>query len=205
MWTRILLLLIGYAFGLIQTGYFCGKHLGQDLKKAGSGNTGATNAMRVLGVKAGLLVYAGDMLKALIPCLVVKLIFQHQSVMYPYIGWTGLGVILGNNYPFYLKFNGGKAVAAASGVALALDVRLFALAIALFAVVVLLTRFVSVGSMVALVGAWIMSLWILKHPGLEFRILFALVVLLPVVRHHSNISRLMKGTENRMSFGGKKR
>ena len=129
---RLLFIPFGYLFGLFQTGHFYGKLVHRDLHKEGSGNTGATNALRVLGVKGGLIVFFFDALKAFIPCFIVKMVFKDDPMKYIYLMYTAIGVVLGNDYPFYLKFKGGKGVAACFGWFLALDWRMALLGISLF-------------------------------------------------------------------------
>ena len=107
---RIICLIIGYAFGLFQTGYFVGKLNHVDIRKTGSGNSGSTNALRVLGVKAGLMTFAGDVLKCVLPILLVRQIFSGSDCLPLLAMYTGAGATLGHNYPFYLKFKGGKGL-----------------------------------------------------------------------------------------------
>ena len=122
---RILLLIIGYFIGNIETGYIFGKLNKMDIRNYGSGNAGATNTLRVLGPKAGLIVFLGDFCKSLIPCLVVRYIFRDNvSLSYVYMLYIGLGVVLGHNFPFYLGFKGGKGVASTAGIIMALDYRI---------------------------------------------------------------------------------
>ena len=119
---RLICLVIGYAFGLFQTGYIYGKLHGIDIRKEGSGNAGTTNALRVLGKKAGIITYIGDMVKAVLAAMVVRLIFgqSHADIIMVLVLYSGIGVILGHNFPFYLGFKGGKGIAASSGVIVAL-------------------------------------------------------------------------------------
>lgn len=208
---RVLFIVVGYLFGLFQTGYFYGKKTGTDLKKSGSGNTGATNALRVMGLKGGLIVFFGDALKALIPCLIVRLIFKDQGILaYTYMAWTGLGVELGNNFPCYLNFNGGKGVAALSGIGLAWSFIAWGSLMAFFFILAFATRFVSLASVltcILLIGteflygkiAWGEAMF--SAPAVEFYIIMAVIAVLVIVRHKSNIKRLLNGTENR--FGKK--
>ena len=76
---RMICLAVGYVFGLFQTGYLYGRKQGVDIRKEGSGNSGATNSLRVFGIKAGVIVFAGDMLKTLIPCLIALAIFRESA------------------------------------------------------------------------------------------------------------------------------
>ena len=107
---RVYCVLIGYVFGLFQTAYFYGKCKGIDIRQVGSGNAGTTNTLRVLGTKAGLIVLAGDILKTMAAILIVKLLFKntYPNIIYLLMLYTAMGAILGHNYPFYLKFKGGK-------------------------------------------------------------------------------------------------
>ena len=117
-------LLIGYGFGCFSTGYFVGKLNGRDIRSEGSGNIGTTNALRTMGVRGGGLTFAGDLLKAFIPTLAVRLIFcanmgYEADLTYLMTLFTGLGVVIGHNFPFYLNFKGGKGIAVSAAVIIA--------------------------------------------------------------------------------------
>lgn len=207
---RILCLLAGYAFGLIQTGYLYGRLNGIDIRRHGSGNSGTTNALRVLGKKAGLIVFIGDFLKTLIPCAAVRLLFREDMAAgYLLSLYTGFGVILGHNYPFYLKFRGGKGIAATAGILTALDWRLMLICLAAFVLVVAVSRFVSLGSLVVSVIflAWnVLMAGQYQIPGnrtAEYYIVAAAISGMAFWRHRANIVRLVKGQENKL-WGGKK-
>ena len=207
---RLLFVVIGYAFGLFQTGYIYGKIVHRDLKKEGSGNTGATNALRVLGVKGGLIVFFFDALKAFIPCFVVKMIFKDDPMKYVYLMYTAIGVSLGNDYPFFLKFRGGKGVAACFGWFVAFDWRIALIAISLFFILAFSTRYVSISSISAalfaliLVPVFVRLGWItIEANYAEVLILISIAQAILIVRHSENIKRLINGTENR--FGSKKK
>lgn len=204
---RILLLIIGYFIGNIETGYIFGKIHKMDIRNYGSGNAGATNTLRVLGAKAGLVVFLGDFCKSLIPCLVVRFIFRDNvSLSYIYMLYIGLGVVLGHNFPFYLGFKGGKGVASTAGIILALDIRIAVVCLIVFIITVAITRYVSLGSifvMIILIG---MSHFLVKFSygfgdgasPMEFRLLTAAVGLLSIFMHRANIKRLLGGTENKI-------
>lgn len=204
---RILLLIIGYFIGNIETGYIFGKIHKMDIRNYGSGNAGATNTLRVLGAKAGLVVFLGDFCKSLIPCLAVRFIFRDNvSLSYIYMLYIGLGVVLGHNFPFYLGFKGGKGVASTAGIIMALDVRIAVVCLIVFIITVAITRYVSLGSifvMIILIG---MSHFFVKFSygfgegasPMEFRILTAAVGLLSIFMHRANIKRLLGGTENKI-------
>ena len=118
---RILCLLTGYVFGLFQTGYLYGKMHHIDIRQYGSGNSGTTNALRVMGKKAGLLVFMGDFLKTVFACLLVRLVMKGDPSVDLYVLYAGLGVVLGHNFPFYLHFKGGKGIASMAGILVSLS------------------------------------------------------------------------------------
>ena len=204
---RILILIIGYFIGNIETGYIFGKIHKMDIRNYGSGNAGATNTLRVLGAKAGLVVFLGDFCKSLIPCLVVRFIFRDNvSLSYIYMLYIGLGVVLGHNFPFYLGFKGGKGVASTAGIIMALDIRIAVVCLIVFIITVAITRYVSLGSifvMIILIG---MSHFFVKFSygfgegasPMEFRLLTAAIGLLSIFMHRANIKRLLGGTENKI-------
>ena len=121
---RILCLAIGYVFGLFQTAYIYGKMHGIDIRQHGSGNAGTTNTLRVLGTKAGLIVFAGDVLKCVCAIVACSLLFgkNHPDMIYLLKLYAAAGAILGHNFPFYLGFKGGKGIAATAGLILAFTI-----------------------------------------------------------------------------------
>lgn len=209
---RIIALLIGYGFGLFQTGYLYGKSKGIDIRQQGSGNAGTTNSLRVLGWKAGIITFAGDLLKAVFAVLLVKLIFHgtygaDTKVLELY---AGFGTVLGHNFPCYLQFRGGKGIACTTGVILAVCPPAVICCAVGFLIIVGITRYVSVGS-IFLVSAYLVQAIIFGQIGwlkisgasrIEFYILSACFTGMAIWRHRANIVRLMNGTENK--FGTKK-
>ena len=207
---RLLCLAVGYIFGLFQTGFIYGRSHGIDIRNYGSGNSGTTNALRVLGVKAGLIVFIGDFLKTVIPCLIARYLLGGQEGMgYVYMLYAGFGVILGHNFPFYLGFKGGKGIAATAGIIFSIDWRLTVICLSCFILLVAVTRYVSLGSLVVSV---ILLVWDAVQnlrgaygliPGrLEFTAVTAVITVMAFWRHRANIGRLLKGTENKV--GAKK-
>ena len=160
---RIACLIIGYIFGLFQTGYIYGRMNGIDIRQHGSGNSGTTNALRVLGKKAGLIVFIGDVLKIILACVFTTFIFSN-GVFYEgdnllWMLYTGFGVVLGHNYPFYLNFRGGKGIAATAGMLVISDLRVTLLCLIVFLITVALTRYVSLGSiLVSICFFWRMGI-----------------------------------------------
>lgn len=210
---RIICILIGYVFGLFQTGYLYGKINHIDIRQYGSGNAGTTNALRVLGKKAGVITYLGDALKALFAGLLVRLIFKdsHAEMMTLLVAYTGLGVVLGHNYPFYLGFKGGKGIAATSGMLAAIDWRLALICAVIFITVVIVSRYVSLGSLCMMTGFLILliiggqtgSYGMSAACRYELYAVGAVLTAQAFIRHKANIGRLLKGTENKL-WGNKK-
>ena len=210
---RTICLIIGYAFGLFQTGYFVGKLNHVDIRKTGSGNSGSTNALRVLGVKAGLMTFAGDVLKCVLPILLVRQIFSGSDCLPLLAMYTGAGATLGHNYPFYLKFKGGKGIAATAGLIISTtNIWIVLICLATFIVIVAATRYVSLGSM-TVVTIYLISVIVCgQHGGFgvenvsylhEMYGVAAFLMILAFWRHRANIKRLLSGTENKISVGGK--
>lgn len=208
---RIICLLIGYVFGLFQTGYIYGKSKGMDIREHGSGNSGATNTLRVLGTKAGLIVLLGDALKCIIATVLIHFIFgvKEPELDYLYRLYGAFGVILGHNFPFYLQFKGGKGIAATAGLILSFGPLYTVINLALFCLVFFTTHFVSVGSMLIYVGFLVETI-ILGQLGylnhgiipqnvlIEMYIIIFIMTVMAFVRHSKNINRLMHGEESKV-------
>lgn len=209
---RLICVIIGYLFGLLQTGYLYGRIHGIDIREYGSGNAGTTNALRVLGKRAGIITYLGDALKAVLAGFVIKLIFKesYPDMIRLLVLYSGMGVVLGHNYPFYLHFKGGKGIAAISGMALAFDWKLAFCMMLLFILVVAITRYVSLGSILmmlfffgVLVVKGQMGYYQMDQSYLyEVYLVGGVLTLLAIEKHRANIRRLLNGTENKL--GSKK-
>lgn len=212
---RIICIIIGYIFGLFQTAYIYGRINHIDIRDFGSGNAGTTNAMRVLGKKAGIITYIGDCFKAIFASLVIIAIFKDVPADYLFMLklYGGVGVILGHNFPFYMGFKGGKGIAASSGVIVGLfDLKFMLLACFTFAIVTILTKYVSVGSLAMMAGFLIEFIIFnemsmiginndMKFAGrdrIEVYILVFFISGLAFVKHRSNIKRLIEGNERRI-------
>lgn len=205
---RIWCILIGYVFGLFQTGYIYGKLNHIDIRDYGSGNAGTTNTMRLLGKKAGIITYLGDSFKAIFAIIAVYFIFRNspESMMILKL-YTGLGVILGHNFPFYMKFRGGKGIAATSGVIAGLgDWRLILLALFTFAIVTAISKYVSLGSLCMAAGFFAEFViftftGIIKLSGadrIEGILIAFIISALAFIKHHGNIGRIINGTERKI-------
>ena len=209
---RMICLLIGYGFGLIQTSYFIGKAKGIDIREMGSGNAGTTNAMRVLGKKAGFLTVVVDILKCIAAVLVTWAIFRGHEASLMLRVYTSAGVVLGHDYPFYMGFRGGKGIAATAGMILSFgDFRLILLGVACFFVPILLTHYVSVGSL-CLSAGFLAGIMILGQSGsyaltgrflAEMYIVVAALTALAFFQHRGNLQRLAQGTERKVWTGKK--
>lgn len=211
---RLACLVIGYIFGLFQTSYIYGRAHGIDIREHGSGNAGATNMLRTLGLKAGLIAFAGDVLKCIFAILVADLLFQKSYPdMVPLLKmYAGAGAILGHNFPFYLNFRGGKGIAATAGLVLSFDPVISVLGIITFFSVFFGTHYVSLGSLLVYAGLAIEIIVMgqMGHFGMSaphLYELYALILALAAMafwKHRENIGRLLKGTERKTYLKSKK-
>lgn len=205
------LLLVAYLFGSIPTGYLLGRSLkGIDIRDYGSGSTGATNVLRVVGKGAGAMVLAVDMLKGAGAIALIKAAYQSGSVLLAWappevdptqwFAWVavlaGLAVVLGHSKSVWLKFSGGKSVATGLGLLLALNWQVGLLAFAVFAVVFGLSRIVSLSSIVSVSSVSV--LMVMLHQPIAYILLGLVGGAYVVLRHRSNIQRLWAGTEPRL-------
>lgn len=185
------LVALAYLLGSIPTGLLLGKAYGIDVRKEGSGNIGATNLYRTVGRKVGAMTLFGDCLKGLLPVLAVK----YSSLPPDFAAWVGLAAFCGHVFSLFLKFRGGKGVATALGVFLALAPMAVAIAIAVFAAIMSSWRYVSLGSIAA---AAIMPVAVALRGGNRALVTVTLIIaVIVILRHHENIRRLIAGTENR--------
>ena len=195
---RIICLAIGYVCGLLQTGYLVGRLNHVDIRKEGSGNAGSTNALRVMGWKAGAMTFAGDVIKCLAAVLIARYFYRDAEYVPLLAMYAGMGATLGHNFPFYLKFKGGKGIAVLAGLVMV------PIPLTAFLIAVLLTRYVSLGSLLASSMFFLEVLFYGQLGGfdmafqyrMELYVLVFLLMALAWVRHKENIKRLLAGTEN---------
>jgi glycerol-3-phosphate acyltransferase PlsY len=195
---RLIALLIGYLLGGIQTAVLYGKIKGIDIREHGSGNAGTTNTLRILGKKAALIVFLGDILKAIAAVLIAKYLFRAATPVFGF--YAGLGAILGHNYPVFFKFKGGKGIAVTVGAIYFIDFKIALIATVLFLVCVGITRFVSLSSLF-LTGSIPFSILFFYRDKIGYMELVALgatIFLLTVYSHRQNIQRLIKGSESKL-------
>jgi len=198
--------LIAYLLGSIPTGYVVANARGIDIRKVGSGNIGATNVFRILGKPAGIFVLLVDALKGFVACALVgafvhRVLFgdvlaQPSTTLEVHKIVGGFLAILGHNYTCWLKFKGGKGIATSAGVVLALLPQALGVALVVWILLFVITRYVSVASIGAAFvlpfGTW----WFHRNDTLLIGVA-GVIGALAIYKHRGNIKRLMSGTENR--------
>ncbi|MEF9958396.1 MAG: glycerol-3-phosphate 1-O-acyltransferase PlsY [Niameybacter sp.] len=200
---RLIALGLGYLLGGIQTAILYGRFKGIEIREHGSGNAGATNTLRVLGKKAALIVFLGDILKAVLAVIIASWLLFPQ--MTPLAGlYAGIGAIIGHSYPLFFKFKGGKGIAVTVGAIYFIDMRIGLIVSLIFIVSAWLTRIVSLSSL--LLTGFIPVLLYVFYKGapniVEIVVLGAVIAAITAYRHKANIIRLMNGTEAKL--GSKK-
>ncbi len=193
---EVLVVILCYLIGSIPFSYISAQVLAHtDVRSRGSGNVGATNVYRTSGVWAGLLALAGDLLKGAVAAWLGFAIGGSVLVII-----CSLAAVIGHCYPVFLKFRGGKAVATAGGVVLFLMPKVGLTLLLLFIAVVVLTRYVSLGSVIVAISLPFVAY--LFHYPWQYTLLSALMMLIVVYRHRENISRLKTGSEARLWDSG---
>ena len=201
-----LVALAAYLLGSIPTGYLVARAKGVDIRTVGSGNIGATNVFRILGKPAGIFVLLADALKGWIavrvfaPLLVGWMIPPDSLDNAREIGAivAGLGAVVGHNYTCWLHFKGGKGIATSAGVLTALVPWALLIIFAVWVIVFLLTRYVSLGSICA-AAVLPFATWLTTR-SLLLTIVTSAMTSLAIYKHKGNIQRLLNGKENRISF-----
>ena len=197
----ILCAVIGYAIGSVNSSILVGKFYGTDVRTQGSKNAGLTNTLRVIGKRAALMVLAGDILKGVIAVLIgvmLKTWSQESSLGELYGVMAGTFAVIGHNWPVYFKFKGGKGILTTATVIFMLDWKIGLIVLALFIIIVAIFRLVSLGSIIGSVAIPVVAL-ALGH-SIAFIIFMLFLAVLAIYRHKANIGRLVKGTENKLSF-----
>ena len=188
---ELVIIVFAYLLGAVPSGYVLGRLAGVDVRKTGSGNVGATNVARVVGKRQGVLTLLFDMAKGLLPVVLGRKMDLGTTA----IAITGIAAFIGHLYPVYLRFKGGKGVATALGVLLALAPLATGVLLLVFAIVVGCSRIVSLGSIVA-AAAVPVTLWALSYPPQLIGV-GALLGAMIIWRHRTNIQRLLAGNEPR--------
>ena len=188
----VLVLLISYGLGSLSFSYMITKKLtGEDIRTMGSGNAGFTNAMRVLPKKWGVLVFVLDMLKGLLAVIIGRLLMDE-----PGAALALLFVIIGHMYPFWMQFRGGKGIAAGFGATLAFDWRMAIILLVVWAVILLITNYVSAGSIAG--GLALAISGICYHWDIGYAVIFIIAAGFVIYKHKPNIERILKGEESKV-------
>ena len=195
IWLWVLALIIAYLLGNISPSTLLAKAKGIDIHKEGSGNAGTTNALRVMGKKAGVITLVVDVLKGTIAVLIGFLLAGSAGE-----AWCVLAVFCGHVWPVFYKFKGGKGVASTFGFILVINPAIALMALATWLVFAFLFKY---SSLAALAAAVLTPLYAYFYAGEVESVFFTAVALLVVIRHHANIRRLIKGEESKISFGKK--
>jgi acyl phosphate:glycerol-3-phosphate acyltransferase len=191
----IIWIILAYLLGSLPVGVLLARLKGQDPRKAGSGNIGATNVMRTSGKVLGITTLIGDALKGFLPVWLA----MHFGLTELIVAAIGLAAFVGHLYPAYLRFKGGKGVATAVGVFLAFNPLAVAFDVAVFILVLDRWRYVSLGS---LIGTALMPILLLFFQSpLAYVALSLIMAILIFIKHEPNITRLRAGTEHKIGKG----
>ena len=204
----IIALVLAYLLGSIPTSVWVGKWFFQlDIRDEGSGNAGATNTIRVLGLKAGIPVLLFDIFKAWLAVTLANWLnydgfSENQEVIYRIL--LGAVAVIGHVYPIFAGFRGGKGVASLVGMVLALYPAAFTIVLICFVVIMLLSRIVSLSSIIVSIVFPIVVIFVLHETRMPLILLSVAVALFVPYTHRKNIERLFKGTEKKFDFGKNK-
>lgn len=185
-------LLLAYLIGCINNAYIFTKYIKKtDIRKFGSGNAGATNVLRVLGIKAALLVFAFDILKGVIAVLLGRLIAGDIGGLV-----AGIAVVCGHNWPIFLEFRGGKGIATSLGVIIVINPIIALYSLLIGVIIIAISKYVSLGSMLGSFSFLVLNIIYFKSVNM---LIFAIILtILAIFQHRSNIKRLLNGTESKL-------
>lgn len=199
---EVLLILLAYLIGSVPTAVWISKYFFKiDIRDYGSGNAGATNTFRVLGSKWGTIVMAVDVLKGVIATSLYILLPYYLTDEWDRTNFMiglGLAAVLGHIFPIWAGFRGGKGVATLLGMAVAIQPLVALCCVGVFLIVLYLTRFVSLSSILAGVSFMVFILFIFNEKETLYRIFAVLVALMVILTHQKNIGRILKGTESKI-------
>lgn len=193
----LIIIIVAYLLGNISTSYIVAKRLaGVDIRTQGSGNAGSTNVLRTLGKKAGALTFAGDVIKGLAAVSIARLIayglHMDQSVC-AYL--AVVAVVLGHNYPVFLGFKGGKGVATSLGSMLGMNPLVALMCLGFFIIIVAITKYVSLGS---ILGIGLSPIIMLMNHNTKGVLVTLFLTLSVIITHKENVKRLLNGTERKI-------
>lgn len=198
----LIIAITGYLLGSIPFGYLLVKIFrGEDIRRTGSGNIGATNVARLGAKGLGITTLALDALKGLLAVWIASRIAPSGAEALLYMSIAALAAVIGHMFPVWLRFKGGKGVATALGVFILLFPKALLVSLGVFILVVAATRYVSLGSILGAI-AFPVSAYFMEHPDWRALVPTCVIAAMIVAKHHENIRRLLAGTENR--FGGPK-
>ena len=199
---EVLLIICAYLIGSIPTAIWISRHFfGIDIRDYGSGNAGATNTFRVLGSKWGSFVMVADVLKGVLATSLYVLVpyyMQNEWDRTNFMVGLGLASVLGHIFPIWADFRGGKGVATLFGMILAIQPLVAVCCVGVFLLVLYLTRFISLSSILASVAFAVLILFIFNEKEPLYRAFAIAVTLLVILTHQKNISRLLRGSESKV-------
>jgi glycerol-3-phosphate acyltransferase PlsY len=199
---ELVLIIISYLIGSIPTALMISKRFfGIDIRDYGSGNMGATNTFRVLGSRYGTMVMVIDILKGMAAVMLYNFLpfyLNHELERTNLMLGLGMAAVLGHVFPVFAGFRGGKGVATLLGMVLAIQPVIAASCIGIFALVLYLTRYVSLSSILAAIALPICVLWIWNENEVLYRVFTLIVAILVIVTHQKNIGRILRGVESRI-------
>lgn len=209
MTASLLPVTLAYLLGSIPFGYLLVRFIRhEDVRAAGSGNIGATNVARAGGKVLGILTLLLDIGKGFAAVLLAFLIAHHKGLertdAYHLAAFSALAAVIGHIFPVWLGFHGGKGVATSFGVFLGLAPRAALCILGVFILVFLVTKFVSLASILAAASFPLFAFYFMPHPGKIVVFTYLLIPLLICIKHHSNIGRLLAGTESRFASRSRK-
>jgi len=200
--TLIVLLIASYFLGGIPFGVIVAKSQGVNLFEVGSRSTGATNVARAVGKKWAIIVFVLDVLKGVVPALAARFLIHEPGLgMHPQALWfvCGIAAVLGHCFSPFIGFKGGKGIATALGVGLAATPEVALSAFGIFLLVFSVCRYVSLSSIVAVIGAVVLGL-VIPGQSPEVVPIYGLIALFVIYRHRANIGRLLNGNEPKFEF-----
>ncbi len=199
---ELLLIILAYLIGSIPTALIVSKRFfGIDIRDYGSGNMGATNTFRVLGSKYGTIVMAIDIFKGLVAAGLYSFIpyyMHHELERTNFMIGLGLAAVIGHIFPIFANFKGGKGVATLFGMILAVQPVIAISCTGVFLLVLYLTRYVSLSSILAAVALPVCVLWIWNESEILYRIFALIVAIMVIFTHQKNIGRILRGVESRI-------
>jgi glycerol-3-phosphate acyltransferase PlsY len=200
--TEVLLILLAYLIGSVPTAIWVSRYFfGIDIREYGSGNAGATNTFRVLGSRWGTFVMIADVLKGLIATslyVIIPFYMHDEAARTNLMVGLGLAAVAGHIFPIWADFRGGKGVATLFGMIIAIQPIVAVYCVGVFLVVLYLTRFVSLSSILAGIAFAVLILFIFKEKEHLYRAFAIAVALLVILTHQKNISRILRGNESKV-------